>query len=440
MGADEPDLAELRRQGRADPLPPRRTGRRRPRASRRRSRRSRRRAARSRCTTTPARTTRSSTTTGPRCTTPDAQRAGLGPHRHLPARAPGLTLPAPTAARPLPHPATGELFDSPVPPGTGWPGDPSPPARRWPTTRTTSAAWPGRRTGLPALEARVGGLPRLPAPGRVARGGRASTKRRVVRRGSRTGAGPIPGWGDRAAWLLVVGLAPAAHGGNRTGRIFTGDRSGDWIFAALHRAGLATQEHSVHAADGQRLTGARMAAPVRCAPPANKPTPAERDTCAPWFDRELDLLEPTLRVVLALGGFAWDACLARLPRAGLDRARAAAARSRTAPPSLPAGRPVTLLGDLPREPAEHLHRQADRGMLDDVLAGARAAGACPHPPVDQRSAGSRESVWRRRGRGRVSGCRPRAGRSARGRRRPPRPRPAARTRRAVRARRTSPGP
>jgi uracil-DNA glycosylase family 4 len=121
---------------------------------------------------------------------------------------------------------------------------------------------------------------------------------------------PVPGWGDERARLLVVGLAPAAHGGNRTGRVFTGDRSGDWIFAALHRAGLAAVPHSTHLGDGQRLSGVRIAAAVRCAPPDNRPTPAERDACAPWLDREVRLLDPTLRAVLALGSFAWQASLA----------------------------------------------------------------------------------------------------------------------------------
>ena len=116
--------------------------------------------------------------------------------------------------------------------------------------------------------------------------------------------------------MLVVGLAPAAHGGNRTGRIFTGDRSGDWLFAALHRAGLATQPTSEHAGDGQRLLRTRMVAAVRCAPPANAPTPEERDTCAPWLDRELALVAGSLTVVVALGGFAWQAVLAALGRAG----------------------------------------------------------------------------------------------------------------------------
>ncbi len=105
----------------------------------------------------------------------------------------------------------------------------------------------------------------------------------------------------------MVGLAPAAHGGNRTGRIFTGDRSGDWLFAALHRVGLAARPTSTRAGDGQRLIGTRMLAPVRCAPPANAPTPAERDTCAPWMDAEVALLLPQLRVVVALGAFAWQA-------------------------------------------------------------------------------------------------------------------------------------
>jgi uracil-DNA glycosylase family 4 len=127
---------------------------------------------------------------------------------------------------------------------------------------------------------------------------------------------PIPGWGDEHPAVLVVGLAPAAHGGNRTGRIFTGDRSGDWLFAGLYRAGLAAQPTSEFIGDGQRLLHTRMVAAVRCAPPANAPTPEERDTCAPWLDREYALVAGDLRVVLALGGFAWQAVLAALGRAG----------------------------------------------------------------------------------------------------------------------------
>ena len=117
---------------------------------------------------------------------------------------------------------------------------------------------------------------------------------------------PVPGFGDPAASLMVVGLAPAAHGGNRTGRVFTGDRSGDWVFRALHKAGYANQPTSVHKDDGLALTGAYIAAVVRCAPPANKPTVEERDTCQPYLLREMRLL-PRLRVFVALGSFGYEA-------------------------------------------------------------------------------------------------------------------------------------
>ena len=117
---------------------------------------------------------------------------------------------------------------------------------------------------------------------------------------------PVPGFGDPAAHLIVVGLAPAAHGGNRTGRVFTGDRSGDWVFRALWRAGFANQPSSERVGDGLRLSGAWVAAAVRCAPPANRPTPAERDACLPYLARELDLLTE-LSVVVVLGKFAHDA-------------------------------------------------------------------------------------------------------------------------------------
>jgi uracil-DNA glycosylase family 4 len=119
---------------------------------------------------------------------------------------------------------------------------------------------------------------------------------------------PLPGFGDPSARVLVLGLAPAAHGGNRTGRIFTGDRSGDWLFAALWRAGFASQPESVSRDDGLTLSDCWVTAAVRCAPPANKPTPVERDNCLPWLSDELALL-PRARVIVCLGGFAWDACL-----------------------------------------------------------------------------------------------------------------------------------
>jgi uracil-DNA glycosylase family 4 len=118
---------------------------------------------------------------------------------------------------------------------------------------------------------------------------------------------PAPGFGDPAARVYILGLAPAAHGANRTGRVFTGDRSGDWLFAALHRTGFANQPTSVHRDDGLRLTGAFVAAAVRCAPPANKPLPSERDNCLPYAAEELKLLPA--QVIVALGGIAWDAAL-----------------------------------------------------------------------------------------------------------------------------------
>lgn len=126
---------------------------------------------------------------------------------------------------------------------------------------------------------------------------------------------PVPGFGDPRARLLVLGLAPAAHGGNRTGRVFTGDRSGDWLYAALHRAGFANQPTSTHRGDGLALRDCYVAAAVRCAPPDNKPLPDERDACQPFLERELALL-PGLRGIVCLGGFAWEAALRVLRAAG----------------------------------------------------------------------------------------------------------------------------
>jgi uracil-DNA glycosylase len=124
-------------------------------------------------------------------------------------------------------------------------------------------------------------------------------------------ARPVPGFGDPGARILIVGLAPAAHGGNRTGRVFTGDRSGDFLFAALHRAGLSNQPVSIGVTDGLRLDGVYVAAVNRCAPPANRPTPEERDACLPYLVRELAML-PSARVIVSLGAFAWDGTLRAL--------------------------------------------------------------------------------------------------------------------------------
>jgi uracil-DNA glycosylase family 4 len=128
---------------------------------------------------------------------------------------------------------------------------------------------------------------------------------------------PVPGFGPHDARVVVVGLAPAAHGANRTGRMFTGDRSGDWLYASLHRVGLANQPTAVAADDGLRLRGVRITAPVHCAPPANKPSTAERDACRPWLVRELQLLWPGVRVVVVLGGFGWTTLWPTLRQAGV---------------------------------------------------------------------------------------------------------------------------
>jgi uracil-DNA glycosylase family 4 len=179
------------------------------------------------------------------------------------------------------------------------------------------AAWAGAATLPEELDALVSvcrACPRL-----VAWREEVASVRRASFAGEQYWGRPVPSWGPhdgRPIRVLVVGLAPAAHGGNRTGRIFTGDRSGDWLFASMFRVGLASQPTSVRSGDGLRLLGTRIVAPVHCAPPANKPTPTERDTCSPWLVRDLELARPTARAVVALGAFAWGAALTGLRRAG----------------------------------------------------------------------------------------------------------------------------
>ena len=266
----------------------------------------------------------------------------------------------------LPHPLTGELYESPVPPGTGWPEDPA--GRRTPVARDAAEVVELAQTDdLAEVDARVSvcrACPRLVEW----REDVAVSKRKSFADQPYWGR-PIAGWGATTPRILIVGLAPAANGGNRTGRVFTGDSSGDWLFASLHRVGLARQATSVHAGDGQALVDTRMVATVRCAPPANKPTPVERDTCAPWLDRELALVAPTLRVVVALGAFGWDASLKALARAGH---------------AVPSPRPrfghaaevgldrLTLVGSY--HPSQHntFTGRLTPDMLDEVLGRARA--------------------------------------------------------------------
>jgi uracil-DNA glycosylase family 4 len=134
---------------------------------------------------------------------------------------------------------------------------------------------------------------------------RVAREKRAAFRGEEYWGRPVPGFGDPSAPMYVLGLAPAAHGGNRTGRVFTGDRSADWLYASMYRTGFANQPNSDHLDDGLRLSGAFVTAAVRCAPPANKPLPSERDNCLPYAERELELIRPA--VIVCLGAFAWDA-------------------------------------------------------------------------------------------------------------------------------------
>jgi uracil-DNA glycosylase family 4 len=192
---------------------------------------------------------------------------------------------------------------------------------------------------------------------------------------------PIAGWGDPRPRLLVVGLAPAANGGNRTGRIFTGDRSGDWLFASLHRVGLATRPTSVHAGDGQALVGTRMVATVRCAPPQNKPTTRERDTCAPWLDTELGLVSDTVRAVVALGSFGWAAALAAYSRLGWEVPRPRPRFGHGAEAVL--GGPdhdVTLLGSYHPSQQNTFTGRLTEDMLDEVLGRAAVAATITRRP------------------------------------------------------------
>jgi len=181
---------------------------------------------------------------------------------------------------------------------------------------------------------------------------------------------PVPGFGDPAATVYILGLAPAAHGGNRTGRVFTGDRSGDWLIASMYRQGLANQPTSRRADDGLRLLGCWMGAAVRCAPPANKPTPEERDNCLPYAERELGLL-PRVRVIVCLGSFAWDAAL---------RIMAAVTATTLRPrPKFGHGAEVTidrfvLLGCYHPSQQNTFTGKLTEEMIDDVLGRARELG------------------------------------------------------------------
>lgn len=196
---------------------------------------------------------------------------------------------------------------------------------------------------------------------------RVAAEKRAAYAGETYWGRPITGFGDRRARVAIVGLAPAAHGANRTGRIFTGDRSGDFLYAALHRAGYANQPHARHRDDGLELSDCFVTCPVRCAPPANKPTPQERDACAPWLHAELATLERA-RVLLCLGAFAWDSAL---------RAAAALGHGVVRPKPRFAHGAEARIGELALLGCFHVSQQntftgrLTAAMMDEILARAR---------------------------------------------------------------------
>lgn len=271
----------------------------------------------------------------------------------------------------LPHPRTGELFPTPVRPGTGWPGDPA-------TRRTAVASTAAEVT---ALAAAAKTLKQLDAGVSVCRAcprlvewreDAAAVKRKSYADQPYWGR-PAPGFGDARPKIMIVGLAPAAHGANRTGRVFTGDRSGDFLFGSLHRTGLANQATCTDSADGLQLNGVRVAAAVRCAPPDNAPLPAERTTCAPWLDAEWRLTGADVRVIVALGGFAWQSALALIRRTGGTVAKPAPkfGHGVTAPLGTPGGE-VTLLGCFHPSQQNTFTGRLTPAMMDDVFTTAIA--------------------------------------------------------------------
>ncbi|MGH3566904.1 MAG: uracil-DNA glycosylase [Pseudonocardia sp.] len=245
------------------------------------------------------------------------------------------------------------------------------PVGSWPSRWSPASTTAGR--ALAELDTAVAGCracPRLVAWREL-----VAREKRAAFRDQEYWGRPVPGFGPADAALLIVGLAPAAHGGNRTGRMFTGDRSGDVLYAALHAVGLANQPTSVHAGDGLALRGTRITAPVHCAPPDNKPTPAERDACGGWLRAELALLSPTLRAVVVLGGFGWQALLPVLAGAGWAVPRPRPRFGHGAHVELAGPRPLHLFGSYHVSQQNTFTGRLTPAMLETVLAtAARAAG------------------------------------------------------------------
>ncbi len=184
---------------------------------------------------------------------------------------------------------------------------------------------------------------------------------------------PVPGFGSAEPLIWVVGLAPGAHGANRTGRMFTGDRSGDWLYAALHRVGLAAIPTSTTRDDGQRLDHVRITAAVHCAPPDNTPTTQERRECAAWLAEEVRLIEPEVRVILALGGIAWAATLSTLRSSGWVVERTPFGHGAATTAESASGRTVSLLASYHPSQQNTFTGRLTEEMLDEVLGRAKAA-------------------------------------------------------------------
>ncbi|MFC7486472.1 uracil-DNA glycosylase [Knoellia sp. CPCC 206453] len=277
-----------------------------------------------------------------------------------------------TRVGPDKHPITGNPFLSPVPPGTGWPGDPGTPdtpvARDADDVHSLSAS----ALTLTDVDARVTvcrACPRL-----------VDWRETVARQDRRASFADQPYWGrpgpsfgDPDATALIVGLAPAANGTNRTGRMFTGDASGDFLYAALHRTGYANQPTSVGAGDGLELSGIRIVAAVRCAPPENKPTPTERATCATWLGRDLELLGDRLHVIMTLGAIGWNGVLAATTslRWSVPKPKPKFGHAVETVLHTPSGHPVRLVGCFHVSPHNTYTKRLTPAMLDAVLTSLR---------------------------------------------------------------------
>ena len=272
-----------------------------------------------------------------------------------------------------PHPVTGDLFTSPVPPGSGWPGDPADASTPVAGTPAAVRRLAAGADGIPQLQARVSVCRACPRLVRW-REDVARTGRRASFADQPYWGRPGPSFGDPDADVLLVGLAPAANGTNRTGRMFTGDSSGDVLYAALHRTGYAAVPTSVAAGDGQVLTGIRIVAAVRCAPPANKPTPLERATCSSWLERDLELSAPRLRAVLCLGAIGWDAALAAARGLGWDvpRPKPRFGHAAEVTVTTPEGRGIRVVGCYHVSPHNTFTGRLTPDMLDAVLVSLRA--------------------------------------------------------------------